>query len=78
MLIFCKHLIEKISQILAFFFNRAMEVACDGCPAWRDPNKHASENKHAMGARRAELKGLKKCFLKEPARPRPNSNKHAS
>ena len=59
-------------------FNRAMEVPCDGYPTWRDPKKHASENKHAMGARRAEIIGRKKFSEGTPARSSPNSNKHAS
>ena len=32
-----------------------MHVACDGCPAWLDSNKRASENKRAMGTPWAQI-----------------------
>ena len=54
-----------------------MHVPCVGCVPRVDSNKRALPNKHAMGARRAELKGRKKCFLRESARPSPNPNKRA-
>ena len=46
---------DIIERIHALFFYRAMDVACDGCPAWLGSNKRASENKRAMGTPWAQI-----------------------